>query len=75
FLFGMMPRLMSAPDSGAIYEEWAISYGSVFSVPSFFGSRRVVLADPKAINHFFGKETYGYMQTPQGKRFVERLIG
>ncbi|KAJ7440146.1 cytochrome P450 [Mycena latifolia] len=75
FLFGMMPFLMKARDSGAVYEEWAAKYGSVFSVPSILGSRRIIFTDPKAIAHFFTKETYGYVQTPQSKRFLERLIG
>ncbi|KAJ7706955.1 cytochrome P450 [Mycena rosella] len=75
FLFGVMGRLINAPDSGAIYEEWATLYGSVFSIPSFLGSRDIVFADPKAINHLYSKETYGYVQTPQGQRAIERLIG
>ncbi|KAJ7128343.1 cytochrome P450 [Mycena epipterygia] len=74
-LFGMMPYLMKAPDAGAVYEEWAAEYGSVFSIPSILGSRRLILTDPKAITHYFTKETYGYVQTTQAKRFLERLIG
>ncbi|KAJ7128475.1 cytochrome P450 [Mycena epipterygia] len=75
FLFGMMPYLMKAPDVGAVYEEWAAEYGSVFSIPSILSSRRLVLTDPKAIIHYFTKETYGYVQTTQVKRFHERHIG
>ncbi|KAJ7689401.1 cytochrome P450 [Mycena rosella] len=68
FLFGMMPRLMNAPDSGAIYEEWAAEHGSVFC-------RIIVLTDPKAIGQFCTNDTYAYVQTPNAKRFLERLIG
>ncbi|KAJ7872383.1 cytochrome P450, partial [Mycena leptocephala] len=75
FLFGQMPYLMRAPDIGIVYEEWAHEYGSVFSVPTAFGSRKVVLADPKALTHFSTKETYGYVHSPQAKRDVERFIG
>ncbi|KAJ7706974.1 cytochrome P450 [Mycena rosella] len=75
FLFGVMGRLINAPDNGAIYEEWATLYGSVFSIPSFLGSRGIVFADPKAINHLYSKETYGYVQTPESQRAIERLIG
>ncbi|KAJ6625075.1 cytochrome P450 [Mycena sp. CBHHK59/15] len=75
FLFGMMPVLMDAHDAGAVYEEWAHAYGPVFAVPSFLGGRRIVIADPKAIAHFFSKETYGYIQTPPSKRFLEKMIG
>ncbi|KAF7375651.1 Cytochrome P450 [Mycena sanguinolenta] len=75
FLFGSMPRLLNAPDVGAIYEDWASRYGSVFSVPATLGSRTVVLTDPKSIAHFAARETYGYVGTPRAKRFQERLIG
>jgi hypothetical protein len=75
FLFGWMPYLMRVPDIGAVYEEWAHEYGSVFEVPTALGSRKVVLADPKALAHFSAKETYGYVYSPQDKRSLERLIG
>ncbi|KAJ7932947.1 cytochrome P450 [Mycena leptocephala] len=75
FLFGLMPYLMRTPDIGAVYEEWAHEYGSVFSVPTALGRRKVVLADPKALTHFSAKETYGYVHSPQAKRSVERFIG
>lgn len=75
FLFGLMRHTIRAPDSGAVYEEWANEYGAVFLVPHIFGSKKLVLADPKAVAHFFTKETYGYVQTTQSKRLIERLIG
>ncbi|KAJ6598486.1 cytochrome P450 [Mycena vulgaris] len=75
FFFGMLPLLLEAPDSGAIYEEWANEYGSVFAVPSILGSKKVVLTDPKAIIHFYNKETYGYVATPHARRFLQRLVG
>ncbi|KAJ6535121.1 cytochrome P450 [Mycena capillaripes] len=75
FFFGLMRHIINAPDSGVVYEEWANEYGAVFSVPHMLGSRKLVLADPKAITHFFTKETYGYVQTTQSRRFLERLIG
>ncbi|KAJ7128396.1 cytochrome P450 [Mycena epipterygia] len=61
-LFGMMPYLMKAPD--------ATRNGRLNTA-----HRRLVLTDPKAITHYFTKETYGYVQTTQAKRFLERLIG
>ncbi|KAJ7489394.1 cytochrome P450 [Mycena latifolia] len=73
--FGMLPMLMDSPDSGSIYEEWSNSYGPVFSVPSILGSSKIVFTDPKAIIHFFNKETYGYVGLPHAKRFLEKLQG
>jgi hypothetical protein len=75
FLFGWVPYLMRVPDIGVVYEEWAHEYGSVFSVPTGLGGRKVVLTDPKALTHFSAKETYGYVHSPQVKRSVERFIG
>ncbi|KAJ7705385.1 cytochrome P450 [Mycena rosella] len=75
FLFGMMPLLLDAPDSGALYEEWANVYGSVFAVPSILGSKNVVFTDPKAIIHYYNKDTYGYVGAPPSKRHFDRLVG
>ncbi|KAJ7607794.1 cytochrome P450 [Mycena polygramma] len=75
FLFGSLRHIMKASDSGAIYEEWANEYGPVFAVPHLAGSRKLILADPKAIANFFSKETYTYIQNSQSKRFLERVIG
>jgi hypothetical protein len=75
FLFGMLPVLKTAPDVGAVYEDWAARYGAVFSVPGLLGSRTVVLTDPKAIAHFSATETYTYIGTPPHKRFNEKLLG
>ncbi|KAJ7832052.1 cytochrome P450 [Mycena olivaceomarginata] len=63
FLFGVLPDILKAPYPGALYEGWAAQFGSVFSVPAPFGSKSLVLTDPKAIAHFAARETY------------ERLIG
>ncbi|KAJ7753314.1 cytochrome P450 [Mycena maculata] len=75
FLFGAMPSIMKALDSGAIYEKWAATYGSVFAIPTILGRKTVILSDPKAIQHLFSRDAYGYVQRPPAKRFTERLIG
>ncbi|KAK7044771.1 cytochrome P450 [Favolaschia claudopus] len=74
-LFGVLPKILGADDPGDVYEEWASRYGSVFSVPAALGSRRVVITDPKTLAHFAARETYGYIGTPQSKRFQEKIIG
>jgi hypothetical protein len=75
FLFGVLPDILKAPYPGALYEGWAAQFGSVFSVPAPLGSKTLVLTDPKAIAHFSARETYGYVQTPRAKHFLEKLIG
>ena len=62
FLYGVGKRLLDAEDSGTIYEAWAREYGPVYTVPSTLGSKRIVLCDPKAVTHFYAKETWTYIQ-------------
>jgi hypothetical protein len=69
FLYGVGARIHDAKDSGAMYEAWAQEYGQVYTVPSTLGSTRIVLCDPKALAHFYAKETWTYMQIP----FTEQI--
>ncbi|KAJ7506043.1 cytochrome P450 [Mycena galericulata] len=75
FFFGVLPQLMESADSSAVYEEWTAAYGAVFSIPHLLGRKQLVLTDPKAFQHFFSRETFGYIQTQGSKRFLERIIG
>ncbi|KAH0826753.1 cytochrome P450 [Lanmaoa asiatica] len=70
FLYGVGKRILDAEDSSAVYEAWAREYGPVYAVPSTLGNRRIVLCDPKAITHFYSKETWTYIQTPFIKKAV-----
>ncbi|KIJ59411.1 hypothetical protein HYDPIDRAFT_162418 [Hydnomerulius pinastri MD-312] len=58
-----------------MYEAWAEEYGVVYQVPSTLGQRRIVLCDPRAIAHFYARETWTYVQTPLSKAFIERGFG
>ncbi|KAI9456888.1 cytochrome P450 [Boletus coccyginus] len=75
FLYGVGKRILDADDPGAAYEAWAQEYGPVFTVPSTLGSNRVVLCDPRAIAHFYSKETWTYIQTPLSKKTSENFFG
>ncbi|KAJ7725682.1 cytochrome P450 [Mycena metata] len=75
FVLGVIPELARAPDAGAVHEEWAAQYGSVYSIPFVLGSRKIMFADPNALAHFFSRETYGYVATSLSRRFTEMLIG
>lgn len=74
FLYGIGSRIFDSKNPGDIYEAWAREYGPVFEVPSTLGSRRVVLCDPKAIAHFYAKETWTYIQTPTSKKLLENSV-
>ena len=60
------PEFFSSPDSPEIYEAWAEQYGAVYQIPSVLGTTRIILCDPKAIAHFYAKETTTYILTPLG---------
>ena len=74
WLFGAHQGLMNNPDIAAIYEAWIEEYGSVFRIPAAFGSNRVILADPKAIAHFYSEETWTYVQTRLSRVAIEGLV-
>ncbi|KAH7907168.1 cytochrome P450 [Hygrophoropsis aurantiaca] len=75
FVFGLGKVLQRAEDPGAVYEQWAREYGPVYKVPSALGKTRVVLCDPKAIAHFFARETYTYVLTPLSQNLTELIAG
>ena len=70
----MTKLLAKSPDPGAIYQQWQEEYGAVYTIPTAFGKSCVVLCDPKAIQHFYARETYGYVHTPLVRAFTESLV-
>ncbi len=58
-----------------IYEKWANEYGRVFQIGGPLGSNRIVLCDPKAIAHFYSKETFTYVQTAFARIFIGTFVG
>ncbi|KAH0826178.1 cytochrome P450 [Lanmaoa asiatica] len=75
FLYGVGKRIFDAEDSGAVYEAWAQEYGLVYTIPSTLGNSRIVLCDPKAIAHFYAKDTWTYVQNPLAKKITANLFG
>ncbi|KAG2099809.1 cytochrome P450 [Suillus discolor] len=74
-IYGVSHDLAMSEDSGAIYERWATEYGVVYMIPSVLGQTRVVLCDPRAIAHFYARETWTYVQTPLSLVLLEETIG
>ena len=73
-LFGLYRHINESPDSGLVYERWAEEYGPAYVVPGGFGSKRVVICDPRANAHFYARETFGYVQTKLSRVFIENLV-
>lgn len=77
FIWGLQKQLLGNNGSGEVtklYEQWTGEYGQVFSVPWSFGTSRIVIADPKAVAHFYARETYTYVQNPIGRNAVASLV-
>ncbi|KAF9224554.1 cytochrome P450 [Gyrodon lividus] len=73
-LYGVGKDLAESSDAGAMYEAWVEEYGVVYQVPSTLGQTRIVLADPKAIAHFYARETWTYVLTAVVKVFFEKGV-
>ena len=73
WLFGVTKDVFEG-DSGALYEAWAHTYGTVFQVPGPLGSRYTVIIDPKAVAHYFA-QINTYIKTDLTKTFTEDLVG
>ena len=74
FTYGVGKILMEAEDPASIYESWAREYGGAYEVSSTLGVRRIVLYDPKAITHFYAKESWTYARTPVAKKGMETAV-
>lgn len=73
-LWGVNRLLMSASDRISVLEGWVNKYGTVFKMPVPLGTEVVVLCDPKAISHFYARETYGYNQTSFARMAIENMV-
>lgn len=73
--FGADKVIFEASDPVAVYEAWYKEYGAVYEVPLMLGQRKVILCDPKAIAHFFGRDSWSYVLTPENKIAAERTVG
>ena len=72
-LFGVLLDVING-DSGALYEQWAKKHGAVFQIPAPLGERRTVLADPRAIAHFYSKDTFTYQNSNFIRQFIGRVV-
>jgi hypothetical protein len=73
-IYGVSHDLVSSQDSGAMYERWATEYGVAYTIPGVLGQNRIVLCDPRAIAHFYARETWTYVQTPLELALLEESV-
>ncbi|KAI6012722.1 cytochrome P450 [Pisolithus orientalis] len=74
-IFGLAKDLFHAEDAGAMYEAWANEYGVAYEVPIMLGGSKIMLCDPRAIAHFYNKETRTYVHTDFGLIFTRKSFG
>ncbi|KAG6329015.1 hypothetical protein ID866_10074 [Astraeus odoratus] len=75
FISGRAKQLFESTDAGSLYEAWANECGLVYEVPTAFGGNKIVLCDPKALAHFYAKETWTYVHIPQASAWLKRNFG
>lgn len=71
WLFGATKVLFESADLGVQYGIWEKEYGLIYDLPSSLGSKMLVLADPKAVAHFFARDTSTYHQ-PEVRKIMNR---
>ena len=59
--FGAEEVLFESPNPAAVHEVWYQEYGGAYEIPLVLGERRVVLCDPKALAHFFARDSWSYV--------------
>ncbi|KAG1860917.1 cytochrome P450 [Suillus subluteus] len=75
WVFGFAKTVLDTTLTTELYERWAREYGPVYKVPGVFGQSKVILWDPKAISHFFARDTWLYNQIPFNKNVVRTTLG
>ncbi|KAG1808924.1 cytochrome P450 [Suillus subaureus] len=75
WVFGFAKTVLDSTTTTELYERWASEYGPVYKVPGIFGQSKVILWDPKAISHFFARDTWLYNQVPFNKNVVRATLG
>ena len=73
-IYGVSNDLISSKDTAIMYELWAEEYGVVYKIPTALGRTKIVLCDPKAIAHYYARETWTYVLTPFSLMSIEGLV-
>ncbi|KAI6003057.1 cytochrome P450 [Pisolithus albus] len=74
-IFGTAKQTFESQDSGAIHEAWAKEYGVAYEVPTTLGGKKIMLADPRALAHYYARESWTYIQTESARFFLQRNFG
>jgi hypothetical protein len=64
----------TATGRAAVIKEWTAEYGPVFQIPWVMGRNQVVLCDPKAVAHFYARDSTVYGGSKSNRKLVEILV-
>ena len=65
---------MESSDPASIYEEWMKEYGVAFEVPAALGQKTIMLFDPRALQHYYKRETWTYIPLPSERIVLQRSV-
>ncbi|KAI6099010.1 cytochrome P450 [Pisolithus sp. B1] len=74
-IFGTSKQVFESLDAGAIHEAWAKEYGVAYEVPTTLGGKKIMLTDPRALAHYYARESWTYVQTEWTRFFLQRSFG
>ncbi|KAH8834583.1 cytochrome P450 [Flagelloscypha sp. PMI_526] len=61
-IWGWTKALMTSNNVAARYEGWVEEFGSIVGVPTLLWNQKIILTDPKAVNHFYANDPNIYGQ-------------
>ncbi|KAG0366608.1 cytochrome P450 [Gamsiella multidivaricata] len=62
-------------EAGVPHRRWIEEYGGLVRYRGLFNNQRILLADPKAIQHVFGTHSYKYPKPNRVVRILGQIIG
>ncbi|KAI8605700.1 cytochrome P450 [Dissophora ornata] len=62
-------------EAGVPHRVWIEEYGGLVRYLGLFNSERLLLADPKAIQHVFGTHSYNYPKSSRTVRILSQILG
>ncbi|KAH8797996.1 cytochrome P450 [Flagelloscypha sp. PMI_526] len=74
-IWGWTQAIIKTDYSAEMYEDWVKEFGSVVGVPTVLWNQKIILADPKAVTHFYANDPTIYGQSGLAKVFIANLLG
>ncbi|KAK7016328.1 cytochrome P450 [Favolaschia claudopus] len=74
-LWGFMLYILTSPDISVDFERWATLYGGAFEIPLAFGTKEIVIMDPKALTHCYNSERAVYVRPENERRWIAEMLG